>query len=520
MNELMIECLSRGQCYPGNPPEVLIVQTHLSVVCLAGENVYKLKKPIRLPFVDFSTRERREYFCREEVRLNRRLCPDIYRDVVPLYQTPGGWSFLKEAGARVVDYAVWMRRLPQERMMNELLKEGAVEAADVRQVAEMMARFHEEADRGPEVLEAGDARRLAGYARHNFVETAGMVGEVFEASLHGALEKRTLEDFERIVPVLEERMKEGRVVDGHGDLHARNICLCEPVAIYDCIEFNAGFRCGDVATENAFMVMDLIYRGHRELAEAYLGAYVAASGDDGQGEVLPALVRYRAMVRAKVAALAAGEHELSPGDREEACRSARRHLNLAAASAIEEDGPVLIMACGLPATGKSHLFGKLAAETGWPCLASDRVRKELAGAVAEARLAEAYYSPEFSRRTYGEMLGRAVALSGRGPVLLDANFREAVQRAEVEKAAAAAGIPAVVVFFDASDELIEARLAAREQGGGGVSDADRAVFGKLKSEFDRPSEEEEGMRVLCVDGGAAADEAVAKVLAGLVEGSS
>jgi aminoglycoside phosphotransferase family enzyme/predicted kinase len=518
MNEAIIECLSHRGCYPGNPPEVSIIQTHLSVVCLAGENVYKLKKPIQLPFVDFSTRERREHFCREEVRLNRRLCPDVYRDVVPLYETASGWTFMAEEGAEVADYAVLMRRLPQGRMMDELLREDAVEEAEVRGVAAVMARFHDGAERGPEVLEAGDPERLQGYALDNFSETAGMVGDVFEGTLHEALGERTRKDFSRILPVLRERMMEGRVVDGHGDLHARNICLCDPVAIYDCIEFNAGFRCGDVATDNSFMVMDLIYRGHRKLAEAYLDAYVAESGDEGQREVMPALVRYRAMVRAKVAGIAAGEHELSKENREEARGSARRHLNLMAASAIEEDGAAWVIACGLPATGKSHVFGKLAAETGWPCLASDRVRKELAGAAPEERLAEEYYSPEFSRRTYAELFARARVLSAKGPVLLDANFPSADLRAEAKEMAAAGGVPLRVVFFEAPDEVIERRLAAREEGSGGVSDADRSVYAKLKGGFERPSDEE-GVRVLRADGaaaGAETAETVARVLTGLL----
>jgi aminoglycoside phosphotransferase family enzyme/predicted kinase len=516
MNEAIIECLSQGGCYPGNPREVSIVQTHLSVVCLAGENVYKLKKPIRLPFVDFSTCERREYFCREEVRLNRRLCPDIYRDVVPLYRTEWGWSFLEETGAEVADYAVWMRRLPKERMMNELLRVDGVEESDVRSVARVVAGFHREADRGPQVLEAGSPRRLWEYAMNNYDETVDMVGQVFDETLHHALEERTRADFARILPGLEDRMREGRVVDGHGDLHARNICLCDPVAIYDCIEFNAGFRCGDVATENAFMMMDLMYRGHRDLAAAYLDAYVAESGDDGQREVLPPLVRYRAMVRAKVGALAAGEHELPEDDRAEARRSACRHLNLVAASAIEEDGPALIIACGLPATGKSHVFGRLSAEAGWPCLVSDQVRKELAGSAPEECLAEEFYTPEFSRKTYGELMVQAGALLGKGPVLVDANFRTTELRREAGKVARAAQAPLLVVYFETSDDVIGRRLTQREESAGGVSDAGRVVHAKLRGGFERPVKDE-GVPVLRVDGGVAAGETVAKVLAELLK---
>ncbi len=517
MDKMVIERLGNPDCYPGNPGEVRIYQTHLSVVCVAGDFAYKLKKPLKLTFVDFSTAALREYYCREEVRLNRRLCPDVYLGVMPLFAGSDGVTFRNDAGGEVIDQAVHMRRLPQDRMLDEMLERDAVQAADVEAIAGIMARFHAAADRGPEVREAGSPAHLEKFALENFSETRTQIGAVFDPELHGLLEERTRKDFDRLRPALEARVAEGRVVEGHGDLHARNICLCDPIAIYDCIEFSAGFRCEDVATENAFLVMDLLYRGHRELARAYLDAYIAESGDAGQRALVPALVRYRAMVRAKVSAIVAGETEISAPDREGALASAKKHLHLCAASAVAEDGPLLVLACGLPATGKTTVLEELSRETGWPCLASDRVRKELAEVAADEKLPENFYSEAFSRRTYDELARRGVRCLDTSPVLLDANFRSQELRKRVADVARNAGARVVVVWFRVEDAVVERRMRAREEAQKGVSDADLAVYGKLKAAFEEPSAEE-GLEVVVVDGGAERGEVIARILCGLVGG--
>ena len=364
MNTERIKRLRNPAVFPEESGEVEILQTHLSVVCLVGDAAFKFKKPIRLPFADFSTLEKRRHFCEEELCLNRRLCPEIYLEVVTLCRDEDGNLRMGQGAGEVVDYAVKMRRLPAERMLDVMLKTNAVRVADVEEIAKRMTTFHRQADRGPETMRKGSPDRLRGFAMANFEESRSTIGEVFPARLHANLEAQTSEDFDRWLPELRERADTGHVVDGHGDLHARNICLTDPVAIYDCIEFNPGFRCGDVATEHAFLIMDLRFRGHPELAAAYFDAVEAATDDRAMRSIMPMLLRYRAMVRAKVSAIAAGESELPESQREESLDIARRYLRLAAVSAIEEAGPWWLIFCGLPASGKSSIADALAKAAG------------------------------------------------------------------------------------------------------------------------------------------------------------
>lgn len=476
----------------GPDAPVEIVQTHISIVLIAGEHVLKLKKPVKLPFLDFSTLEARRRACDDEVRLNRRLCPDVYRGVVPLHRGARGLNFRGDGEA--IDAAVSMKRLPADRMLDRLLEHDAVSVAEIEQLARRVAAFHRSAERGPDVVAAGDPRRLVELMRENFVETQPFVGSIFDAELHARLAALERVDSATLLPVLERRAREGRVVDGHGDLHARNVCMTDPPAIYDCIEFSTEFRCVDVATENAFMVMDLRYRGHRELADAYVRAYVDASGDTEQmalspPQLLPPLIRYRALVRAKVAAIAANEPELSTNDRERAAQSARRHLRLAAATALEQGGRIYLAACGPPACGKSVLLESLAREGGFALFQSDRIRKELAGVAPTSRLPPDAYSSPWNDRTYAELLRRGSA-SPASVVLLDATWQSRARRDALRALAASTGARVRFVHLDVPESVIRERLARRARDPDAISDADAGVFERFRKTFERPAPDE------------------------------
>lgn len=514
MDPARIEQLRDPAIYPEGAESVEILQTHLSVVVLSGDRAYKFKKAIHLPFADFTSLEQRRHFCEEELRLNRRLCPEIYESVVALRSDEDGRLRIGD-GVEIVDFAVKMRRLPQERMMDVLLERNAVSREQIEAIALQVVAFHRDAPRGSEIDAWGDPEKLRGFALANFMETRGF----FPERLHAALATRTERDFDRLLPVLKARVAAGHVVDGHGDLHARNICLIDPPAIYDCIEFNPGFRCGDVASEHAFLVMDLRFRGHPELAFAYLETVIRESGDEEMKMILPPLVRYRAMVRAKVSAILSGEAELPDDERAESARIALRYFRLAAASAIEDDGPWWLIFCGLPASGKSSVAEALREASGraWPVLSSDRIRKELAGVAATEPLPESFYSDEFSHRTYAELLERAKATTAsRYVVILDANFRERSERSLAREAARAAGARIAILRVDADDSVVIERLATRKNDPTSVSDADRTIYEKLKSRYEAP-QEGEADRLIFVDGDLEPGAAVDGILAGLLE---
>lgn len=520
MNAEWIELLRDPAAFPENPDRVEIRQTHLSLVCLAGDAAYKLKKPVRLPFADFSTSELREQFCQEELRLNRRLCPEVYLSIEPLRRhADGRLSFCQGEDGKIVDHAVKMRRLPENRMLDRMLESDAASEDEIRAIARRVAAFHEAAERGESVAELGSPEKLRGFALANFAETNDLIGTVFPAALHKALEGRARRDFDRWMPELEQRAREGRVVDGHGDLHARNICLTQPPTIFDCIEFCPSFRCGDVATEHAFLAMDLRFRGHPELATAYLDEVMAATGDIGMRGLMPMLIRCRAMVRAKVLAIAAGEREFSEAARAEAADTARRYLRLAAASAIEEDGPLWLMFCGLPGSGKSSIADCLGNASGgaWPILSTDRIRKELAGAAPTDPLPSTFYTSEFSLRTYDELRQRALATSGPGKVvILDANFRERSERTLTAELAKKAGARLAILALETGEDTIVSRLEHRAGALGEISDADRAVYRRLRDQFE-PPDAGEAARVIAVSGEVAPEIDGDGILSALVD---
>lgn len=495
------------------------MQTHLSVVCLAGAYAYKFKKSIRLPFADFSTLAQRRYFCEEECRLNRRLCPEVYLGVWPLRRDEEGRLHFGEGmedKGEVIDYALRMRRLPAERMLDVLLRENRATASEIREIARRVVAFHAEAPRGEEIRAWGDPDKLNEFALANFEEIDAMSGSgsVLSGSLRKSLAERTRQDFARHLPLMRKRAAAGHIVDGHGDLHARNICLSDPVAIYDCIEFNPAFRCGDTATEHAFLLMDLRFRSHGELAEVYRDAVFSSTGDEEMRTLLPMLVRYRAMVRAKVAVIEAGDVELSLDERKSAAATAAAYLRLAVVSVIEENGPWWVLFCGLPGSGKSHLADALgkASHGGWPVLSSDHIRKELAGAAPTETLSPEFYSSDFSRRSYEELRRRAEALtSGNGLVILDANFRTREERGHALAAAKATGARLAIVQIETDEAVVRRRLAIRADDSSSVSDADLAVYEKLKSVTEVPGDEEADLLVT-VAGDSPTDAAVDEIL--------
>jgi len=460
--------LARPEAYPGRPARVEIIETHISRVYLAGDRAYKVKKPVRFPFLDYSTAERRRHFCEEEVRLNRRLAPEVYRGVVPV--TADGR--IGGTGA-VLEYAVEMVRLPQERMLDRLLEAGTATPAAMEAIADRLAAFHAGAERvegygHPEqvrrVVAANldDARRfLPGPWRDRIARD-----QMGFLDAHGAL--------------LERRVREGRVRDGHGDLHAQNVCLPgDRVVIYDCIEFEPAFRCGDVAGEVAFLAMDCERRGAWALARAFVDRYVARSGDEGLRALLPLYRRHRACVRGLVESL----HEPPRA------AAARDYFRLAASYGA---GPFLLLTCGLPGTGKSTLARAVAAAFGAAVLRSDLVRKELAGIPATRHWSGGYlegpYDPALTARTYDVLLERAGALLRHGErVVVDATFPRRDLRDRFRARAQEAGVPGLVCLLDCPEEEVRRRLAARAGDAAEVSDAGVDVYILARRAFETPA---------------------------------
>jgi aminoglycoside phosphotransferase family enzyme/predicted kinase len=475
----VVRALGDPRLYPDRPATVEHVQTHISHVFLAGPWVYKLKKAVRFPFLDFGSLERRRHFCLEEVRLNRRLCPAVYRDVVAVTRGAGGRLALGGDGP-AADYLVRMRRLPAEGMLVRRLEARAVRPETMDALARTLAAFHADAPTGPEVAAHADPEVLRRRWEEETASTAAFVGRLLPAEDHEVLADFGPAFIRTHETLLRARQQGGRVREGHGDLHAANVCVLDaPVPgpgdlpplpagpyVFDCIEFSWDFRCNDVASEVAFLAMDLESRDRPDLAGRFVDAYVEAAPDATLPALLPFYACYRAAVRGKVAALESDQAEVAPADRAAAAARARRYFHVAVRHAWSADGPAMIACAGLSGTGKSTLAAEIAAVTGFVPVASDVVRRRGAGGrPAVAPYGAGGYTAAARATTYEALAAEVdrTLEAGRGAIA-DATYLRAADRQRLAAVARRHRRALVFVECHADAAVVRERLAGREHG--------------------------------------------------------
>jgi aminoglycoside phosphotransferase family enzyme len=330
MTELpeLMKALLDPRAYPGPPQKVELAQTQISYVFLTGEYVYKIKKPVDMGFLDYTTLEKRLYYCRREVALNRRLCPDTYLGVVPITQKKG--RYVIGGKGEALESAVKMRRLPQEAMMDALLADNRVTPAMVGEVAQTVADFHRRADTSPEIQAIGGIEGVIQNTQENFAQTEKYFGVIIEPETYRRTKKYTEDFIKNKTPLFLQRMAEGRVRDCHGDLHAAHICfLKDGICIYDCIEFIDRMRYTDVAADVAFLAMDLDRYGRPDLSDVFVKAYIKASGDEELMKLLDFYKCYRAYVRGKVGCFQYEDPRIPAGEKEKIRANARSYFKLA-----------------------------------------------------------------------------------------------------------------------------------------------------------------------------------------------
>ena len=487
----LIEALSDPAAYSESVDDVDVRQTHISVVFLTGNQAYKIKKPVDFGFVDYNTLEKREHYCREEVRLNRRLAPEVYLGVVPVVEADDGLQF--GGDGEPLEWAVKMRRLPDDHTLESRVEGGEVGVALVREIARRVADFHADAQGGPEVAEYAAFEHVAENARDNFRQSREQVGRTVHRKVFQRLEELDDRVLQESKPLIESRANRGVARDTHGDLRLEHVYLFperdapRDVVIVDCIEFNEAFRYADPVADMAFLTMDFEYVGRHDLAEAFVDEYVRRSGDSEGAELVDFYVAYRAAVRAKVEGLKAIEEEVPPEDRRTAREKARAHW-LLALGRLESPGnrPALVLVSGLPGTGKSTLAEGLAGEANFDVVDSDVVRKELAGLDRHADASESFeagiYTSAWSDRTYAECRRRAEnRLFEGGRVIVDATFYREDRRVAFVEMARSFGVPALIVECRLREETVSERLAAREHD---VSDADQSVYENIKGKWE------------------------------------
>ena len=444
---------------PGPDAEAAVSETHSAVVFFTGDRAYKLKKPVDLGFLDFSTPEAREAACHRETELNRRFAPDVYLGVAEVCDPAG----------QACDHLVVMRRLPAGRRLAALVQAKVAVEEPVRQVARILATQHASAPRSPQIARQGSRDALWQRWKDNFTQIRQLPADLVDTSVIDEAEHLADLFLAERDPLFAARARAGRIVDGHGDLLADDIfCLDDGPRILDCLDFDDRLRWVDGLDDAAFLAMDLERLGAPRLAEQFTGWYAEYSGDPAPTSLRHHYTAYRSLVRAKVDFLRALQ-----GD-PEAAAVARQLLGMTLKH-LRAAVVTLVMVGGLPGAGKSTLSAAVAGRLGFAVLSSDQIRKELAGISPETGL----YSPAWTSRTYHEMLNRASVLLRLGEsVILDASWTSAACRAQAAAAAEGAAASLVQLHCLAPLTITTQRLENRT----GVSDADADIAAKMAAD--------------------------------------
>ncbi len=488
----------RPQCYGKGVKRVRLIQTHTSWVFLTGEFAYKVKKPVNFGFLDYTTLSARKFFCREELRLNCQLSPDIYLEVLPITASRGMLRF--GGKGRVVDYGLKMIELPQSSIMTEQLKRGGVMFEHIDEIARTIADFHQHAERGREVSQYGSSEIIKLNWDENFAQTMEFRGKTITYRAFDEI-KQTVEKFIREKRHrFRHRREAGFVRKCHGDLHSKNVFVGDEVHIFDCIEFNPRFSCSDVASEIAFMVMDLDFWGRRDLASFFVERYLVYSRDVGLLRLLDFYKCYRAYVRGKVTSFNLNDIGIPEDAKAEAKATARKYFKLSERYARQlQSEPKLVVMIGLPGTGKSYLARRIADRFDAFHLLSDSIRKQLMGVpVGTHRFNEdgkGIYTQRVGKRTYAEMMRRArMFLCAGHSVVMDATFLHEDSRASVRTVARRAGVPILFVYTYCPDKTVAGRIQRRVRRYG-FSDATMKVYRAMKSRFTPPRASRDLVRI-------------------------
>lgn len=495
----LIEALrAPGVLSPGD--ETDLIETHASWLLLAGDFAWKIKKPVDFGFVDFSTLERRRRFCEEELRINRRFNPWLYEAVVPIRGDETAPRF--DGDGPVIEYAVRMRRFQREDEFAELARNGVLEGEAIEALAATVAAFHSEADNRPSDPSWGSPDLVLEHCLGNFesLSEAPLLAEDRERLRR--LERWTRDEHARLRALIGARRAAGFVRECHGDLHLRNIVMIDgrPTP-FDALEFDPALRWIDVVTEIAFTMMDLEHHRRHDLARRFLDAWLERTGDFEGLALLPLMLAYRALVRAKVAALDAMTRP-DGADREQLMGVVHDYLGLADGFAAPRPR-ALAITCGVSGSGKSRLALQLAQAGEWVRIRSDVERKRMAGLAAAERATTApetgLYSEPRTDATYDRLAELAGAVLRAGfPALVDATFLNRRHRTQLRALARDCGAGFCILAIDAPEAVLRERVTRRIEAASDPSDADLAVLEhQLRSR--EPLDSEERAYALAVD---------------------
>ena len=471
-----------------------VIETHISWVLLRGDDVFKIKKPVSLGFLDFGSLDLRRRACDAETQLNERLAPGVYHGRVPITVDADGHHQLGGDGT-IVDWAVHMSRMAEADRADVRLAEGRLDAAAVKHIARRLAAFHAAARYDSETTHYGSIEVISGNVKENFDQTRDRLHRYIDPRQASEIEAWQIGFLSARADLFQARRSAGHVRDGHGDLRLEHVYLDahDEVIVLDCIEFSPRFRFADVCADIAFLAMDLTWHDRSDLAEVFLAEYARETDDYELYRLVDFYESYRAFVRGKIASITAEDASFSHPVRERAAGEARKYFLLAQASERRALVPPRIVAFGgLIATGKSTLARNLGDQLAAPVLEADRTRKFLLGVAptdpVHVPTWSGAYSEEQTQRTYDELLRRADAVLSSGrTVLLDASFRSRAARQAASELARRHGVSFLFVECRTRREVCMERLRERERSAS-TSDGRREIFDEFAAAWETTDE--------------------------------
>ena len=507
----IVKALLNTEAYPEKPTQISLVQTQMSFVFIAGDFVYKIKKPVDLGFLDYTTLEKRHYLCQKEVELNRRLCPETYLGVVPI--TSINNTITVDGEGEIIEYAVKMKRLPQDLMMNILLEKNLINPKMISRLATKLSEFHARAGTSHEIRHFGTPEAIKFNTDENFSQTEKYISLTLSPRQFEAIKNYTDRFFTENRNIFEKRIFDDKIRDCHGDLHAAHVCFTNGICIYDCIEFNDRFRYCDVTSEIAFLAMDLDHYGRADLSRLFVEQYIQQSKDLELINLLNFYKCYRAYVRGKVESFKLDDPFIPEEDKVRIKSVASGYFDLAESYTWMK--PLLLITTGLVGSGKSTISGELARRIGLVILSSDIIRKQIAGITPTERRFENFndgiYSAEFTRLTYDTLFREAGKFLSRGiSVILDASFISKQERLKAENLARECGANYFIVECRLREEIIKERLASRLKLGG-VSDGRWEIYLPQKTRFE-PVDEVDNQQHIIVDTSFPVDQYIDEVV--------
>ncbi|MDQ6988162.1 MAG: AAA family ATPase [Mariprofundaceae bacterium] len=490
LKSALVKAMQQADFYPHAVDHINMLQTHAAWIFLTGDFAYKLKKPVNFGFLDFSNLAKRQYFCNEELRLNRRLAADLYLEVLPISEDSDG-RFRLESQENIRDYCLKMIQFSQSDLLGERLQKDRFNPAWMDALAASIASFHAQSGASAAACRYGQKDILQQHIDASLEVAARYAGHIIDESTLQTLRQRSKEQIEQHTALFAERIAAGRIRDCHGDLHLGNIALFDgQPLIFDCIEFNAEYRIIDTLNDAAFLIMDCQARDHSELAFRFLSRYLEHSGDYAGMPLLPLFLAYRAGVRGKVACLLAEDSGIEEDKRINKLDEAAHYFTLAGES-LKNKTPRLFVIGGLSGSGKSHLALKGCGIEGAIIIRSDATRKRIAKKYPDAPL----YGEKMTERTYQSMFKAAKLLLEAGfPVMLDATFLHREFRMQARQIAARENVKYSLLWLDVPEETLRRNITRRCASGTDVSDADLNILEHQLAAYQRP--QEDGVRYL------------------------